>query len=210
MPELKDQNEIDAYYLADPAAPRAAGVMWPTLTEHRIDKLFEVGLRPDKAVHNELFQPSGALGNYAVKVRLAYMLGWFERDIYEDLLIVARIRNRLAHVIEAKDFTDKRISAWLKNMKVHQLLPSMKEAGEKRAAADSSLKNRVYVDVVTDAIEDNQMGFRFCIDMMIHHLDKCRANMERNLAKLPENWLVADPESTNEEGSSGPQQSGKF
>ncbi len=107
-------------------------------------------------------------------------------------LIVGRIRNRFAHMIEAKDFTDKKISAWLKNMKVHQFLPDMKEAGEKQAAADPSSTNRVYVDIVTDAIEDNQMGFRFCVDMMIHHLDKCCANMERNLADLPSNWLTAD------------------
>ena len=55
MPPLKNQEEIDAYYLADPARPRAAGVMWPTLIEHRIDSLFETAFRPDKAVHNELY-----------------------------------------------------------------------------------------------------------------------------------------------------------
>lgn len=192
MPTLNNQEEIDAYYLANPAQPRAAGVMWPVLIEHRIDSLFEVGFRPDKTVHNELFQPSGAIGNYAVKVRLAYMLGWIEKDIYSDLLTVAKIRNRFAHVVEAKDFSDQKISAWLRNMKAYQLLPELKKQGEARAASEPSNVNRIFVNVVDDAIADNQMGFRFCVDMMIQHLDECRANMEKNLANLPGNWMVAN------------------
>ncbi|MEQ8357124.1 MAG: MltR family transcriptional regulator [Kiloniellaceae bacterium] len=192
MPDLKDQNELDAYYLADSGAPRAAGVMWPAIIEKRIDALFTVGLRPDAAVHNELFQPSGAIGNYAVKVRLAYMLGWIGKDVYDDLLLVARIRNRFAHVLEATDFTDQKVAAWLGNMKVHKLLPDMLESAKERAEADPSVESLVMADVIKDAIEDGQMGFRFCLDMMLHHLDKCYANMERNLANLPEDWATSD------------------
>jgi hypothetical protein len=48
MPAPKDQNELDAYYLADPAHPRAAGVMWAAIVERRIDKLFAIGFGPTK------------------------------------------------------------------------------------------------------------------------------------------------------------------
>lgn len=113
MPKLEHQDEIDAYYLADPAHQRAAGVLWPALVERRVDKLFDAALRPDKVVRNDLFQPSGALGNYAVKVRLAYMLGWFAKDMYDDLILVGKIRNRFAHAFEAKDFSDPQISGLL-------------------------------------------------------------------------------------------------
>ncbi|AKS22863.1 MAG: hypothetical protein C75L2_00020044 [Leptospirillum sp. Group II 'C75'] len=206
MPKLKDQIEINAYYLNDPAHPRAAGVMWPTLVERRIDQLFEIGFRPDKKVHNELFQPSGALGSYAVKVRLAYMLGWFQKDFYEDLLLISKIRNRFAHEIEVKDFSESHIFSWLRNMKAYQLLPEMLERAKKRAEDErgkpqppqisgksSKVSAAGYYHILKDTYEDPQSAFRFCIDMMLHQLDKCEDNMKKNLANLCENWMTADP-----------------
>lgn len=206
MPKLKDQIEIDAYYLNDPAHPRAAGVMWPTLVERRIDQLFEIGFRPDKIVYNELFQPSGALGNYAVKVRLAYMLGWFQKDFYEDLLLISKIRNRFAHEIEVKDFSENRIFAWLSNMKSYQLLPGMLEHAKKRARDErgkpkppkkSGEPRQVsaagYYLILKHTYDDPQSAFRFCIDMMLHQLDKYADNMKKNLANLRGNWMTTDP-----------------
>ena len=120
------------------------------------------------------------------------MLGWIGEDTYADLLIVGRIRNRFAHTIEAKDFSDQKISAWLTNMNVYKLLPDLRAQGEERVKANPSVTNTVFIDIINDAINDGQMGFRFCVDMMIGHLDKCGANMERNLANLSGNWLTAD------------------
>jgi hypothetical protein len=190
MPTPKDQNELDAYYLADPAHPRAAGVMWAAIVERRVDKLFEIGLRPDKAVHNELFLPTGALGNYAVKVKLAYLLGWIAEDIYADLIILSRIRNRFAHAIDAKDFTDQRISAWLKNMRVYNLIPGVVARIRERAKKDPTRSNTAAAFTAEGLLKDDVLGFRFCIDLMIEHLEKCAVNMEKNLANLPGNWLV--------------------
>lgn len=205
MPKLKDQKEIDAYYLNDSLRPRAAGVMWPALVERRIDQLFEIGFRPDKKVHNELFQPSGALANYAVKVRLAYMLGWFHKDFYEDLLLISKIRNLFAHKIEVKDFSDQRILTWLKRMKVYQLLPGMLESEKKRVEDESGKSNprrksdgqgqvssKLISQILRDINDDPQLGFRFCIDNMLHHLDKYSENMNKNLSNLPENWMTDD------------------
>jgi len=192
MPSLKIQEEIDAYYLSDPAHPRAAGVLWPALVERRVDKLFEVALRRDEKVRNELFQPSGALGSYAVKVRLAYMLGWFGEDFYGDLLLVAKIRNRFAHAIEAKNFSDQKISAWLRSMNAYQFLPRLLDRAKKSAEAEKTVNNMALLSIYEDALHDPRMGFRFCIDLMLHRLDGYRENMERNLSNLASNWLVAD------------------
>ena len=192
MNRLKHQAEIDAYYLSDSAQPRAAGVMWPALVERRVDSLFEAALRPDKKNYDELFQPSAALGNYGAKVKLAYMLGWIHEDIYRDLLILAKIRNRFAHAIEAKDFSDQKITTFLGNMKVYKFIPGILEDAKKKAAIDPSVINLATVSVTTQMVENQQSGFRFCIDLMIDHLEKCKANMEKNLSSLPDNWLVSE------------------
>lgn len=196
MPELGDQNEIDAYYLADAAHARAAGVMWPALVEIRINRLFETGLRPDKTVKNELFQPSGALGNYAVKVRLAYLLGWIQKDFYNDLLLIAKIRNRFAHSIEVKDFDDQKILAWLKSMNAYKVLPQMLEHYKAKLAEGGSAATRAAVFILEQDLQDPIFAFRQCIDQMLHHIDRCAANMKKNLEDLPGNWMVADKPAT--------------
>jgi DNA-binding MltR family transcriptional regulator len=200
MPTPKDQNELDAYYLAHPTHPRAAGVMWAAIVERKVDKLFSIGLRPDQSVHNELFQPSGALGNYAVKVKLAYLLGWIGKEVYDDLTLLARIRNRFAHALEAKDFSDERINAWLGNMHVYQLIPGVVSGLRERASADPSPTTQAAAFTAEQLLDsDNVSAFRFCVDLIVHHLEQCGNNMAKNLAGLPGNWLVLPSEDPAEQ-----------
>lgn len=202
MPDLKDQDELDAYYMADPVHPRAAGIMWPIIVERRIDRLFELALRPDEKVRNELFRPSGALGNYGVKVQLAYLLGWIGEDIYRDLMTISKIRNRFAHCIEVKDFSDQRIGAWLNNLRGSSLLPEMLEKARKEAQGgettgaqpeSDAISKRAKLLILEGISQEPQSRFRWCIDLMIHTLDECARNMKHNLENLPGSWLVSEP-----------------
>ncbi|MGA7674893.1 MAG: MltR family transcriptional regulator [Rhizomicrobium sp.] len=206
MPLLDDQGEIDAYYLADSTQPRAAAILWPIIVEHRIDSLFELALRPDKKVHEELFQPSGALGNYAVKVRLAYMLGWIAPDDFADLITISKIRNRFAHFVEVKDFSDQKIADWLSNLQGSKLLPQMikqakeEASGEKidpAAPSTGQVSKRGKLFILEGIAAEPQGRFRWCIDCMIHQLDKYAGNMKRNLESLPGSWLVGDSKLTS-------------
>lgn len=190
MTRLKDEDEIAAYYIEEPLHPRAAAVMWPAIIERRIDKLYETALRPDARVKNELLQPSGALANYAVKVRLAYLLGWIEEDIYKDLLLIAKIRNLFAHSLDVKDFDDQRISAWLRNMKSYRFIPGMVERLREKARSDPSTENECRAYTASGLLEDDIMAFRFCVRQMIFRLEEAQRHMEKNLSDKPGNWLV--------------------
>jgi DNA-binding MltR family transcriptional regulator len=192
MPKLDQQDEIDAYYLADPAHPRAAGIMWPVLIDRRVDRLFNAALRPDKTVRNDLLQSSGPLGTYAVKIRLAYLLGWIGKDVFDDLSAIGKIRNRFAHAIEAKDFSDQKISTWLKGMASYSFIAKILAKAKKENKMESHVSNMAKVLILETALEVDHMGFRFCVDQMLHVLDKCHANMEKNLASLPGGWLTGD------------------
>lgn len=190
MPDLKDQNEIDAYYLADAMRPRAAGVMWTTLVELRVNKLFDAALRPDKSVYNELFQPSGALGSFGTKVRLAYLLGWIGKELYDDLNRLGKIRNRCAHVLEAKDFKDQTIASNLRNLTDFKFIPGMLEKAKREHESDPVAGHGARVLILTGMMEDPVSAFRFCVDLMIHRLDEIAETMKENLSKLPGHWLV--------------------
>lgn len=205
MPDLKDQDELDAYYMADPAHPRAAAILWPIIVEKRIDNLFTMALRPDEKVKNELFRPSGALGSYAVKTQLAYLLGWMGEDIFKDLLTISKIRNRFAHNLEVKDFTDQKISAWLNNLRGSKLLPEMLERARKdveklESDGDTPYDETKKLEAMTRArllvlegmAEVPQKRFRWCIDLMIHKLDEYAEHMKKNLEGLEGGWLIGD------------------
>lgn len=211
MPKLKHDDEISAYYLNDAPLPRAAGVLWAILLERRVNRLFELALRPDKVVHNELFQPSGALGNYAVKVRLAYMLGWFGKDFHDDLIRISKIRALFAHQIEIKDFSHEKVFGQLKNIRIYKLLPEWAKRAKERAKKDSTTINGLNAYVLQDALKDRQMAFRWCISYMIHQLDKYASHMENNLAPLSGGWLVGEPDQTKREveGANKGRQTGK-
>jgi hypothetical protein len=204
MPHLNDQDEIDAYYMADPVHPRAAGIMWPIIVERRVDNLFKIALRPDEKVHNELFRPSGALGNYGVKVQLAYLLGWIGEDIFKDLVTISKIRNRFAHHIEVKDFSDQKIEAWLNNLRGSILLPEMLEHARREAEVEAeettklqperpAVSKRGIVFNLEGIAKVPQSRFRWCIDLMIQKLDEYARHMKHNLENLPGSWLVGEP-----------------
>lgn len=209
MPELTDESELDAYYMQKPLHDRAAAIMWPIILEKRIDSLFELALRPDDEVKRALFQPSGALGAYAVKVRLAYLLGWMGEDIYKDLITISKIRNRFAHNIDVHDFNDERVASWLANLRGSALLPEMlkkaeEEAeGEKRESKErageipaktgfEAFGKRLTRDILQDMSEDPRLRLRWCIDLMIWQLDRFAANMKNNLSALPGSWIIGD------------------
>jgi hypothetical protein len=141
MPKLDQQDEIDAYYLADPAHPRAAGILWPILIDRRVDKLFDAALRPDKTVRNDLLQSNGPLGNYAVKIRLAYLLGWLGKDLFDDLIAIGKIRNRFAHAMEARDFSDQQISTWLKGMTSYSFIAKILADAKVQVEPESGVVN---------------------------------------------------------------------
>jgi hypothetical protein len=115
------------------------------------------------------------------------------------LIILSRIRNRFAHVIEAKDFSGERINAWLKNMGVYQLIPGVVTQFKERAIVDPTRNNKAAAFTAERLLDgDNISVFRFCIDLMADHLEKCGSNMAKNLASLPGNWLVLPVDSNPE------------
>src|SRR5580704_6878397 len=72
-------------------------------------------------------------------------------------------------------------------MNAFHMLSGMLENAKKEAKERPGTISRVKVNILEEALGGgDHMGFRWCIDLMLHYLDKYRANMERNFASLPE------------------------
>jgi hypothetical protein len=198
MPQFINEDEEKAYYLSDATSARAAGIMWPAIVESRLELLFDIALRPDRKVRDDMFRASGALGSYGAKVQLAYLLGWIGEDVCKDLVSISKIRNRFAHSIQANDFKDQQIAAWLNNLRGSVLLPDMIKDTKAKADAETgeaeqkppkvTAKTRLFI--LEGMAEDPQSRFRWCIDLIVHQLDVCAQHMRKNLENLSPNWLT--------------------
>ena len=62
----------------------------------------------ETSISGKLLDPQGgAIGQFAIRADLAYCLGLINKNVYQDLRVVAAIRNMFAHKHLALDFSDK-------------------------------------------------------------------------------------------------------
>lgn len=54
----------------------------------------------------ELFSPHGPFGTFFGKINTAYCAGWLDEDVYYDLKIIQKLRNKFAHDIEVNSLED--------------------------------------------------------------------------------------------------------
>lgn len=97
---------------------RAAAVVGGTFLEVALQRTLVSHFHPDKKITGELFHPSGALGAFATKIRVAKLVGIFANTAYKDFTIIKNIRNTFAHEMEIHSFTQKPICDWAANLKL--------------------------------------------------------------------------------------------
>lgn len=115
-------------------SPRAKAIVLGAIVENHLNSAIKFAFHKDEKTWNELFQPSGPLGDFRTKIRLAYMARVItDTNLKKDLLTVAKIRNRFAHDISTTRFDDQPVRQWIKNMysygRIKQIAESKPEPG---------------------------------------------------------------------------------
>jgi DNA-binding MltR family transcriptional regulator len=113
--ELEDKNEESAFYELD--SHRGIAVVGAAIVENRLTAVLRAAMRQDESALQELFRSSGPLGTFGTKIRLAYLLRLIHEDLYNDLLIVTRIRNAFAHDVKISSFEEQSIRAKMRTSK---------------------------------------------------------------------------------------------
>jgi DNA-binding MltR family transcriptional regulator len=76
---------------------------------------FSVGYTgfPDGGRHQTILKefagPSGPLGTFANRAKMAYMLNLIKSDTLKDLLTIGKIRNKFAHILRISSFGDTEV-----------------------------------------------------------------------------------------------------
>jgi DNA-binding MltR family transcriptional regulator len=161
-----ESDDIKEFF--DESPDRGLAISLPAILDNRLTSILKVTMRGDEKLFNELFQPSGPLGNFKTKINLVYMLGIVDKEFYQDLLAICKIRNYFAHRLAIKTLEQHPISAWIKGMEiyrvtvasVHKLVRSNPEFAK---TWNSMMK------LETQTMRDS---FRICIRFMILRLNE--------------------------------------
>jgi DNA-binding MltR family transcriptional regulator len=172
--EKLTKDEIDAFY--DALRDRDRAIVLSTIAENHLTSLLQLLMRRDeKEISQQLFNPSGPLGPFGTKIRVAYMLRILPPEVHKDLMIVSKIRNKFAHDLSVRSFNDRQITDWVKSMHHYKtFLNSVKTFQERHQAEresgmpESEYKFRTIAYVLANSAETITGSYRETVRLIIH------------------------------------------
>lgn len=123
----------------------------------------------ETSISGKLLDPQGgAIGQFAIRADLGYCLGLINKNVYQDLGMVAAIRNRFAHKHIALDFSDSIVRNNCEKLKAWRIL----QHGEEESAELSQKQMRVRAR--------NQFNFSVILIGQRMHLNVLSETKQRN------------------------------
>jgi DNA-binding MltR family transcriptional regulator len=180
------EDEQTAFY--ENVSDRSSALVLANIVENRLTELLRLSMRDDKMLADELFNPSGPLGPFGTKIRLAYMVSLLSREAYNDLMIVSRIRNKFAHDLSVTAFSNQQIHDWIKNMHMYDIVKRMAEAGTAKveAHAEGTPRHTTLDYVASGFLDTPERAYRNCLRFIIHQIiDFEEATRARRAAASP-------------------------
>lgn len=99
---------------------RGGVIMAAAWLDDSLERCLEKHFSRDPGIAKDLLRSDGPLGNFAVRIKIAYLLGLISEPIRQDLDLIRAIRNDFAHVRERISFTDQRIKDRCDAMNVYR------------------------------------------------------------------------------------------
>lgn len=129
---LKEFSKLFTYNVGDDRAIVIIGSAFlETILEHILIEFFP----EDEKEVDVLLSYDKPLGTYSNKVRMIYCLGLIEKKVMQDLKLIGKIRNRLAHDLTVS-FDDKDITDWCKQLKWHREIFFLHETPKEATTRD--------------------------------------------------------------------------
>lgn len=167
LDEKLTEAERTAFY--DHSSDRAMGVVLGAIVENHLTEVLRLLMRREEDLTRELFHPSGPLGPFGTKIRLAYMLRIIGPELYRDLIAVNKIRNKFAHDLDVVSFDDPPIKDWLQNMYICGIVKRITKEAQERIDKGAS------VDHTKDFVASGFMlstrdTYRACLRFLVHQI----------------------------------------
>lgn len=88
-----------------------------------IDNFLKVKLQNEFSMGNAkaqkiLFSENGSLGTFSAKLNIAYCAGWIEADVYHDLTVIRKLRNKFAHTVDPVSLDEPKTRSLIESFQV--------------------------------------------------------------------------------------------
>lgn len=93
--------------------------MAASFLESELEKVIKDKFVGSNAQINELFEFNGPLGTFSSKIKLSFCIGVINKQSFNDLDLIRRIRNEFGHEYEPIDFTTEKIKNRIDNLSLH-------------------------------------------------------------------------------------------
>jgi hypothetical protein len=97
---------------------RAAAIIAGAFVEDHLTTAIQVRMHQDRKILQDIFRPSGPLGNFGTKIALAFLMGIYSGKARRELDTIRVIRNEFAHKLASRDFSNQRIAALTNGLKL--------------------------------------------------------------------------------------------
>jgi DNA-binding MltR family transcriptional regulator len=191
-------DESAAFF--EQSSDRAMAIIWAAIVENHLTSLLRMLMRRENeavSIANELFKPTGPLGAFGTKIKLAYMLRIIEPDWYNDYIIISRIRNAFAHDLSKTGFDDQQITAWIKNMHMYAIVQKMGDDASERLSSKETRREGIKgtADFIASGFNDSMRdSYRHSLRFIIESLTDFENSIVAAEKKMKESQPQASPE----------------
>ena len=166
LDEKLNKEELEAFY--DQSSARAYGIVLSAILENHLTAILRLLMRRESKIADELFRPTGPLGPFGTKIRLAYLMRVIDKDVYTDLTIVTKIRNAFAHDLSVNSFDEQMVRDLIKNMHCYSMLLNIAEKSKKEA--ETNERRRTFAYMIGNSLKEMRTTYRECCRILMHHL----------------------------------------
>jgi DNA-binding MltR family transcriptional regulator len=165
--ELPDIRE---FY--DESPDRGIAISLPAIIDDRLTSILKLVMLDNKKLLNEFFTPGGSLSNFGTKINLVYMLGIVDEEVYRDLSVINKIRNKFAHRVDIKRLEQQPIKDLIANMGTYQALVRISKSPHNPIKEGPMTdQDKFVIALARTDLTNMRWTFRSCMRMMIIRLN---------------------------------------
>lgn len=92
-----------------------ASIWIENLLERKLQALFTKGNSRNR---QRLYDLNGPFSSFASKILAAYTIGWIDSDVFHDLELLRKIKNKFAHTIDFEHFEDVEVKKLINEFRI--------------------------------------------------------------------------------------------
>ena len=178
--KLRDKYLEDSHHLLE-ESDRGCVLAGAALLEERLEEIFAsqfTKTKIPKKTREAIFNANGPLSTFSAKIKMAYGIGYIDKDLFQDLEMLRKIRNKLAHSSQLIDFLeDANVRNQIESLRYAKLFESKLPGGT--AKPGTEVTNDETILRLHGYVKKHKALFMLCVLAMEIELISARKAIEQ-------------------------------